>query len=67
MAKNPWLSLWQGAANAWAGAARGVWMAEMHRQQKAVLNEMVRPTARPSKKSRSAQRASTGARKKSGG
>jgi hypothetical protein len=35
MAKNPWLSLWLSAANTWAGAARGFWTAEMHRQQKA--------------------------------
>jgi hypothetical protein len=34
MAKNPWLSLWMSAANTWAGAARGVWTAEMHRQKR---------------------------------
>jgi hypothetical protein len=37
---NPWLSLWLSAANAWAGAARGFWTAEMRRQQTAMLNEM---------------------------
>jgi hypothetical protein len=37
---NPWLSLWLSAANAWAGAARGFWAAEMQRQQTAMLNEM---------------------------
>jgi hypothetical protein len=40
MAKNPWLSLWLSAANTWASAARSFWTAEMHRQQKAMLNEM---------------------------
>ena len=43
MAKNPWLSLWLSAANTWTGAARGFWTAEMHRQQKAMFNEMTRP------------------------
>ena len=28
------------AANSWAGAARGFWTAEMHRQQTQVLNGM---------------------------
>ena len=39
---NPWLSLWLSAANSWAGAARGFWTAELHRQQSAITNEMVR-------------------------
>ena len=39
---NPWLSLWLGAANSWAGAMRGFWTAEMHRQQAAMTNEMIR-------------------------
>ena len=39
---NPWMSLWLSAANAWAGAARGFWTAEMRRQQTAMLNEMNR-------------------------
>jgi hypothetical protein len=39
---NPWLSLWLSAANSWAGAARGFWTAELHRQQAAIANEMVR-------------------------
>ena len=43
---NPWLSLWLSAANAWAGAARGFWTAEMHRQQTAMMNEMMRQSAR---------------------
>jgi hypothetical protein len=40
--KNPWLSMWLSAANAWSGAARGFWTAEMHRQQTAMMNEMMR-------------------------
>ena len=50
MAKNPWMSLWLSAANTWAGAARGFWAAEMSRQQKAMLNEMTRPTVRRASK-----------------
>ncbi|PVE22163.1 hypothetical protein DC522_22405 [Microvirga sp. KLBC 81] len=67
MAKNPWLSLWLSAANTWAGAARGFWAAELHRQQKAMVNEMTRPAARPTRKSPSAKKASSKARKKSKG
>ena len=43
---NPWMSLWLSAANAWAGAARGFWTAEMRRQQTAMLNEMTRQMVR---------------------
>jgi hypothetical protein len=43
---NPWLSLWLSAANSWAGAARGFWMAEAHRQQTALANEMLRQMMR---------------------
>jgi hypothetical protein len=39
---NPWLSLWLSAADSWAGAARGFWTAELHRQQTAITNEMLR-------------------------
>jgi hypothetical protein len=39
---NPWMSLWLSAADSWAGAVRGFWTAEMHRQQTAMANEMVR-------------------------
>ncbi|GEO18655.1 hypothetical protein MAE02_63510 [Microvirga aerophila] len=63
MAKNPWMSLWLSAANTWAGAARGHWTAEVRRQQKKMLNEMTKPTARPASKSRSSKKASTGVRK----
>ena len=38
------MSFWLSAANSWAGAARGFWTAEMHRQQTAMANEMVRQT-----------------------
>ena len=27
--KNPWMSLWLSGANSWAGAARGLWAAEL--------------------------------------
>jgi hypothetical protein len=40
--RNPWMSLRLSAANSWAGAMRGLWTAELHRQQTAVANEMVR-------------------------
>ena len=43
---NPWMSLWLSAANAWAGAARGFWTAEMRRQQTAMFNEMTRQMGR---------------------
>jgi hypothetical protein len=41
---NPWMSFWLSAANAWAGALRGFWTAQMRRQQTAIANEMVRQT-----------------------
>jgi hypothetical protein len=41
---NPWMSLWLSAANSWAGAMRGLWTAELRRQQTAMTNEMVRQT-----------------------
>lgn len=41
---NPWMSFWLSAANTWAGAARGFWTAEMHRQQTQMANEMIRQT-----------------------
>ena len=44
--RNPLMSFWLSAANSWAGAARGFWTAEMHRQQTATAtaNEMIRQT-----------------------
>ena len=35
--KNPMMSLWLSAANSAAGSARGLWLAEMHRQQSAMM------------------------------
>jgi hypothetical protein len=35
---------WLSAANSWAGAMRGLWTAELHRQQAAMANEMIRQT-----------------------
>ena len=43
---NPWMSLWLSAANAWAGAVRGFWTAEMRRQQTAMINGMTRHVVR---------------------
>ena len=43
---NPWLSLWLSAANTWAGAVRGFWMAEVQRQQTALTNQMIAQTTR---------------------
>ena len=67
MAKNPWLSLWLSAANTWAGAARGFWTAEMHRQQKAMLNEMTRPKSQSSTKARAYKKAASGVRRQAKG
>jgi hypothetical protein len=67
MTKNPWLSLWLSAANTWAGAARGLWTAEMHRQQRTMLNEMTRPKARPSTKSHLSKKAASRARRSAKG
>ena len=52
--KNPWMSMWLSAANKAAGSARGFWMAEAGRQQKAAANEMARAAGlAPAKKKRS--------------
>jgi hypothetical protein len=42
--RNPWMSLWLSAANSWAGAMRSFWIAELHRQQASMANEMIRQT-----------------------
>jgi hypothetical protein len=34
--------LWLSAANSWAGAVQSFWIAELHRQQTAIANEMIR-------------------------
>jgi hypothetical protein len=41
---NPWMSMWLSAATSWAGVMRGLWTAELHRQQTAMAHEMVRQT-----------------------
>ena len=41
--KNPLLSIWLSAADAWAGAARGMMTAEVRRQQKAATRAATRP------------------------
>ncbi len=43
---NPWMSAWLSAANAWAGPMRGFWTAEMHRQQTAMMNEMIQQSVK---------------------
>ncbi len=40
--KSPLMSAWLSAANSAAGATRGVWTAEMRRQQAAMAREIVR-------------------------
>ena len=40
--KNPLMSLWMSAANSASGSARGLWMAEMQRQQRVVMQEYTR-------------------------
>jgi hypothetical protein len=44
--KNPVMSLWLSAFNSWAGATRGLWIAEIQRQQAAVFNEATRQMLR---------------------
>jgi hypothetical protein len=66
--KNPWLSFWLSAANSWAGAARGFWTAEMHRQQGAVARETTRAISSPrSRRAATKKRSSAKRRVKSGG
>jgi hypothetical protein len=38
------MSMWLSATNSLAGAMRGVWTAELNRQQTAIAHEMVRQT-----------------------
>ena len=40
--KNPFMSMWLSQANAWSGAMRGFWSAEMHRQQTQMMQEMTK-------------------------
>jgi hypothetical protein len=67
MAKNPWMSLWLSAANTWAGAARGFWTAELHRQQKAMVDEMTKRTMRSATTTRSSKKPTANRRRKSHG
>lgn len=57
--KNPWMSLWLSAANRAAGTARGYWMAEAQRQQKAFAKAAEKamigglpPTKKPTRRRR---------------
>jgi hypothetical protein len=56
--KNPWMSLWLSAANRAAGTARGLWMAEARRQQKAMAKQAAKPAggAAPKKRTRAKSR-----------
>jgi hypothetical protein len=42
--RDPLMSFWLSAAHSWTGAMRGLWAAELHRQQAAIANEMIRQT-----------------------
>lgn len=51
--KNPLMSMWLSAANAWAGAARGAVAAEAKRRQKAAVKAATRaPAAKKRRKSK---------------
>ena len=51
--KNPFMSMWLSAANAWAGAARGLMTAEAKRQTKAATRAATRaPSSRKRRKSK---------------
>lgn len=43
--KNPAMSLFLSGANAWAGAARGIWMREARRQQARAMDAGLKLTA----------------------
>jgi len=43
--KNPLLSIFLSGANAWTGAARGMWVAEARRQQAIAMKEGARQAA----------------------
>ncbi len=44
--KNPVMSLWMSAANSAGASARSLWMAETHRQQIAMMDEMTKQMIR---------------------
>jgi hypothetical protein len=65
--KNPWMSIWLSAANTWAGAARGVWTAEMHRQQGAMARQVAQAMTAPrSRRSATKKRPAAKRRTKTG-
>lgn len=63
--KNPWMSAWLSAANQATGAGRGLYAAELARQQKAWMEQMqqawlsVLPGAAKPAKKRTARRRSS--------
>ena len=57
--KNPWMSLWLSAANRTAATARGHWLAEAQRQQRALAKATekammsgISPTKKPTRRRR---------------
>jgi hypothetical protein len=42
MKKNPFMSMWMSGVNSAVGAARGSYMSELHRQQRAMTQRMIR-------------------------
>ncbi|GGC69195.1 hypothetical protein GCM10011504_53890 [Siccirubricoccus deserti] len=46
MQKNPFMSAWLSAANSYASTGRSIWMAEMHRQQTAMMTDFSKQMAR---------------------
>jgi hypothetical protein len=58
--KNPLMSLWMSAANSAAGSARGLWMAELHRQQRTMMQDLTKQMINFWSGARGAQMGSTG-------
>jgi hypothetical protein len=42
MKKNRLMSMWLSGVNSAAGSARGLWAGELHRQQRAMMQQMIR-------------------------
>ena len=42
MKKNPFMSMWLSGVNSAAGSARAQWMGELHRQQRAMAQQVIR-------------------------
>ncbi|MFO1039008.1 MAG: hypothetical protein U1E45_19370 [Geminicoccaceae bacterium] len=40
--RNPFLSMWLTEANRWTSVGRGLWSAEMQRQQTRIISEMTK-------------------------